>query len=438
MFHTITRRLGKGLTVMGGVLLSSTIMIAPHVASAGEIQFWTQPYGDLIKWKGEIQQIADAFEAETGTKVNYEPLNWSVAYNTWLTVAQGGAAPDCADMYWLHSFSGIGGDKYGPMPINEFASTWPNLEKDFFTGSLQDVNWRGDFYGIPWRGDIRAMLYRTDAAEAAGMTGSPQTWDELVEFAKAMTERDDSGNVTRWGLALGPKASTQGYIPFYWQAGGEFMSEDGKTATIDNDASRKALTLLREMVWKHKVLSPDFMEKEHDAEADFISGNVALVASAPGPWAPKLERDYPELNGKWSLALPAAGENGRQAYSGGGYFGLLRGTEKAAECVSWISYLSQPENMQKLSEASGNVSPSRAVMASDFWNDSDWKKVVSETLDHGHTSQHPSPVWNALIKPEPGAVIYDMMYEAVVQQKDLDETIARAQTRMQAEMDRAQ
>lgn len=440
----MTHAIRGGFSLRGMVRTSATLALSltvlgvstPKVA-AQEIDFWAQDYGDLIAWQRTMGAFTEEFEAESGIKVNYEQVNWSVAFNRWLTAAQGGASPDCADMFWLHSFSAIGGDQYGPMPINEFRDTWPTLEEDFYEGSLQDVNWNGDFYGIPWRGDVRPLIYRTDLAEAAGLEGAPQSWDDLVEFAKAMTMRDANGNVTTWGIALGPDTVTQGYVPFYWQAGGDFMSEDGRTATIDNEATRVALSFIRDLVWEHEVLNPDFMERGYSSEGDFTSGTLAMIASAPGPLAPQLTTDYPELDGLWALAIPAAGPEGRDAYAGSGYLGVLRGTENAEQCVEWISFLSRPENMQRLSEASGNVSPMRDVMASEFWSDTDWKQVINETLEHAHTSQHPSPVWNALISPEPGAVIYDMMYRAVVQKDDLDTVIADAQERMQAEMDRA-
>ncbi|EAR51311.1 hypothetical protein OG2516_17820 [Oceanicola granulosus HTCC2516] len=423
----------------GAALAVSAVAMgaAAPQAFAQEIEFWTQSYGDLIAWQRTMDELTSEFEEQSGIEVNHELVNWSVAFNRWLTVAQGGAAPDCADMFWLHSFSAIGGDEYGPLPINEYRDRWPDLEAQFYEGSLQDVNWNGDFYGIPWRGDVRPLIYRTDYAAEAGLEGAPDTWDELVEHAKAMTVRDDNGNVTRWGFALGPDNVSQAYVPYYWQAGGLFMTEDGRTATIDNEATRTALTFIRDLVWEHEVLNPDFMERGHDPEADFQSGIVAMIGSAPGPTAPTLASDFPELDGKWALAIPAEGPAGRDAYAGSGYFGVLRGSDNVEECVQWLQFLSTPDSMQRLSEASGNVSPMRDVMASDFWSDTEWKKTITETLEHAHTSQHPSPVWNALVSPEPGAVIYDMMYEAVIQQQDLDEVIARAQERMQSEMDRA-
>ncbi|MFK8035491.1 MAG: ABC transporter substrate-binding protein [Hyphomicrobiales bacterium] len=182
--HAMSARKLLAATLLSGAIFASAI---PTTANAESIEFWTHTYGDQIKWKNAITGLAEEFEEESGIEVNHEILPWKVSSKTWLTIAQSGAHPDCADMYWLHSFSAIGGDKFGPMPINEHREKFATLEQDFYSGALQDVFWKDDFYGIPWRGDIRAILYRTDTLEEAGLTKAPETWDEVVDAAKKMT-----------------------------------------------------------------------------------------------------------------------------------------------------------------------------------------------------------------------------------------------------------
>lgn len=424
--------------LMGGVA-AAALLAGGSASQATEIEFWSQPYGDLLGWQRGMKEVLADFTDETGIDVKFETINWSNAFTTWLTVAQGGAAPDCADMFWLHSFTGIGGDAAGPKPITKYRDEWPTLEDDFFPGSLADVNWEGEFYGIPWRVDIRPLIYSKTALEEAGLSAPPTNWAEIVEAAKALTKRDDNGNVTRWGFSFGTDNPTQALVPYYWQAGGKFMTDDGKTATIDNDAMRDTLKWMRDMVWEHKVVSPDFMEPSFDPEPDFISGNVAMVGNVPPDWGKTFNAEYPELDESWAMSLTPEGPEGRVAYSGAGYWGVLRGVDDEAEaaCVALIKHLSSAESMQRISEASGNVSPRRSVMASDFWADAPWKQTLAETLEFGRTSQHPSAVWNSILSPKAGGVLYDMMYDAIVSQKDIDEVVKAAQARMQEEMNRA-
>lgn len=422
---------------MGAIVAATALGAGAPAQAEGSIEFWTQTYGDQIKWKSTIAKLAKDFEAESGIEVNHEIVPWKAAFQTWLTAAQGGTHPDCADMYWLHSFSAIGGDKFGPMPINEFRGEFPDLETEFYTGSLQDSFWREDFYGIPWRGDIRAMMYKTDAMEEAGITEPPKTWDEIVEAAKKLHKADANGNVERYGYAYGSASNSVSWLlPYYWQAGGVFMTDDGKTATIDNQAMREALGFMRDLMWVHKVVNPDSMEKSYKPLDLFVNGKVALIGSAEQSWGVRLDRDFPELEGTWAMAPSAKGPVNADSFSGAGYIGVLRGSENAKECVAWMKFLAKDENMQQLTEASGTVSTKPAVMASDFWSDRPWKKVVAVALKDAHTSQHPAPAWSAIATPEPGGIIYDLMYDVIVQQKDMDASIANAQKRMQAELDR--
>ncbi|GLQ55404.1 extracellular solute-binding protein [Devosia nitrariae] len=424
------RLLGPSMAILAAAASMSS-------AQGQDITFWTQPQGDLLAYQDLYDQLTSEFREQTGISVNYEVINWSVAFNTWLTVAQGGAAPDCADMYWLHSFSGIGGEQYGPLPITEYRDQWPNLEEDFYTGALADVHYQDEFYGIPWRVDIRPMMYRTDFLAEAGIDAPPANWDEIVEQGLALTVREDNGNVSRWGFAPGNNNPGQTLLPYYWQAGGSMMSADGTTATIDNEAMRTALKFLQDLVHVHKISSPEMFEKSADPLTDFVSGQVAINGSSGNAWPVQFDRDYPELDGTWALALNPEGPENRDSFSGAGYWGVLRGASDVDACIEWLKFLSSEETMQRISETTGAASPRRAVMSSGFWTDRPWKEVMAETLNHGHTSQHPSSVWTALASPEPGAVIYDLVYNTVIGGADIDAAVTEAQARMQAELDRA-
>jgi multiple sugar transport system substrate-binding protein len=205
---------------------------------------------------------------------------------------------------------------------------------------------------------------------------------------------------------------------------------------VDNDIMRETLTWMRSLVWEHEVLSPNFMERSYTVFDDFVADAVAMVGSVSDTVGTDLERDFPELDGRWEMAIPALGPDNRSSYSGAGYWGLLYGTPRVEESLQWLSFLSRDENMQRVTEFIGRVSPNKAVMASDYWQDRPWKVVITETLNHAHTSQHPSPAWGVMVAGEPGGILYDMYFDAIVRQEDLDDVLARTQSRMQEEMDK--
>jgi multiple sugar transport system substrate-binding protein len=417
--------------------------IVPSAAAARQnggasVDFWTMNYGDPQPWLQLMRDIAGRYAAESGDTVGVEMINWDNANQTYLLVTQGGEAPDAADMFWLYSHVQLGGGRFGPQPLTQFRDElWPDLEQRFFPETLRDVFWEDEFYGIPWRGDIRPLMYRTDFFEEVGLERAPDTWDELVEYGKLLTQRDGSGNVTRWGLALAASNPVQACIPYYWQAGGSFMTEDGRTATIDNDEMREALTFLRACVWEHQIVPPEFMEQGHAPDELFAADQYAMVNGANSQFAQELVTLYPDLDGRWFVAVPPMGPANRAAYYGAGYWGALHGASDLEAAARWIQYLSRDETMQAITEFTGNISPNISVQSSPFWTDAPWKLVYTETLaEHARTSQHPTPVWGALASGSPGSVLYDLFYAAIVNQEDLDELLPAAEQRMQDEINR--
>ncbi|GAA4287905.1 extracellular solute-binding protein [Georgenia daeguensis] len=398
---------------------------------SGSIEFWSQIYGDPAQWRALVEELADEFEQETGTAVEVELIDFAQARDRWLLVSQGGDAPDAADMFQLTTYAPLGGGKAGPMPITEYKDEyWPDLDERFFSSMMVDGQWQDEFYGIPWRVDIRPMLYRTDLLEDAGLTEPPATWEEIEEYAAALTE----GDVT--GFSFGGVDVVQGLIPYYWQTGEEYMSEDGTAANLDTPEMRETLTWLRGLV-EDGVVPEDFMSPTFDPMAEFRSGRIAILGGASGSDIATLERDYPELDGKWAVAPPAQGPENRATYSGSGYWGVLQGSDNVEASVEWIAFLSRDENMQRISETTGFPSTNRAVMASEFWTDAEWKTTFTEVIEeHAHTSQAPSPFWTVIRDEKPGGVLWDMYSEVLESGQPIDDAIAKAQERMQTELDR--
>ncbi len=59
----------------------------------------------------------------------------------------------------------------------------------------------GKYYGIPHSAATSLLIYRKDVFRQKGLK-PPETWDDLIKVAEAMTERDKDGRVSRYGLSL--------------------------------------------------------------------------------------------------------------------------------------------------------------------------------------------------------------------------------------------
>jgi len=421
------------------VVVKETVEVAPEMPEGVKIDFWTMNYGDVEEWKAMFDNWAVEFREESGIEVETEIVNWAQARDTWLLVSSGGVHPDCADMFWLYSHVQLGKGKYGPMPITEFKDIyWPDLEERYFAGALKDVFWQGEFYGIPWRGDIRPMLYRTDFLEEAGFSDPPETWDDVVEYGKALTKRDAAGNVEVWGVDLWHSGSQkcQGLLPLVWQAGGEFMTPDGREATVDTPEVQDALQYMYECIWEHEITPKNGIEPAWNGDDEFMASRVAMRTMTVDSMGSNLDREVPELSGKWAGALPPKRKR-IASYSGAGYWGVLRGTEYPDEACRWIEFLSRDEHNLYISKYLNRVCGNKNVMSDPFWQSTQWLRTVVATLEYAHTSQHPTPAWAKLMRSVPGGVLFDMMQEAWIQKLPIPEVTARAQKRMQEEMDAA-
>ncbi|MGB7157969.1 MAG: extracellular solute-binding protein [Tepidisphaeraceae bacterium] len=103
-------------------------------------------------------------------------------------------------------------------------------------------------YAVPNTTDVRMLYYNEDLLERAGLVDAegrarpPRDWDELREYAVKLSERDVSGKFARVGF--GPLLG-QGFLYHYaWLNGGEFVTPDGRTCTLDAPANVAALSFV--------------------------------------------------------------------------------------------------------------------------------------------------------------------------------------------------
>ncbi|HNT88106.1 MAG TPA: extracellular solute-binding protein, partial [Candidatus Hydrogenedentes bacterium] len=146
-----------------------------------------------------------------------------------------------------------------------------------------------DVYAIPMNADDRALYYNEDILEAEGFVDEegrprpPRDWDELKDYAVRLTKYDAQGNITRLGFA--PQYGNSWLYLYGWQNGGMFLSNDGRTCTLDEPAIVEALEYTLDVYEalggfeKVDVFQSTFQAGELDP---FLSGRV--VMKIDGDW----------------------------------------------------------------------------------------------------------------------------------------------------------
>jgi multiple sugar transport system substrate-binding protein len=159
-------------------------------------------------------------------------------------------------------------------------------EGDFDTGN-------GELWGLPSDAQGQLFAYNKTMFDEAGVAYPTDdwTWDDFVDAGKAITNLDEN----RWGfLVPGWGMQVRGW--YVWQAGGDFVSEDFKTAELDSDGSMEAWQWVWDLIYTDQIAPPPGLEF---ATNPFMSGQVAMAVD--GVW---WVADFATIEDfEWDMAL---------------------------------------------------------------------------------------------------------------------------------------
>lgn len=295
---------------------------APEVdtgSASGEIEVWAMgAEGEALG--AFAQSFMDEFPDVT---VNVTPVPWDAAHDRIVNAVAGGEVPDVSMVgtTWMGEFATLGG--LDPTPANIDGS-------QFFEGPWGTTVVDGTSYAVPWYVETRLLYYRTDLAEGIE---APATWDDLKAMAVAMQEAG-----AEYGISLQPggTGAWQTYMPFFWQAGGEIMSEDG-SFTLDGEPCVEALTYYDSFF--EEGLTPPAAE-DVPVEGRFANGEIASFIS--GPWMMSIVEDAGTDPEAYAVAHQPTEEAGT-SFVGGSNLAVMADSDNKDAAWAFIEYLSRPE-----------------------------------------------------------------------------------------------
>ncbi len=297
--------------------------ISPAASLGGSLTVWAMGNEGV-----KLKTLADAFMAEhPGVTVNVTPVDWGQAVAKLQTAIAGKQTPDISQM---------GTDMMGQFAATGALETVPaNFDPATFFESAWNTNIvDGAVDGVPWYVETRLLYYRTDIAEAAGITAPPATWDELTAMAKVMQSKGDA----KWGISLGTK-NWQEYLPFLWSNGGVVMDDQGKFQ-LNSTQAVEALTYYASF-FKDK-LSPTSVPEGFDITPAFVAGTHPMFFS--GPWHLGLikEAGGPGFETKWAIA-PMPKQVSSTSFLGGSNLVVFKDSPNKDLAWAFVQYLSDPK-----------------------------------------------------------------------------------------------
>ena len=145
---------------------------------------------------------------------------------------------------------------------------------------------------IPLAGRTLVLLYNEAAFAEAGLSGPPTTPEEFLDYARQLTVKDASGNVTRYGASMVHINEDPTYeMLMMWSIAFGGRLTDGEKPTLTDPAVVEALTFMKTLYDENLIPRG---RPEDDQRALFANGQSAMELD--GPWqVPFVARVNPDL-----------------------------------------------------------------------------------------------------------------------------------------------
>ena len=189
--------------------------------------FHTEPDPKTIK---VINDAAKAFkEKYPHITVEATSYGWAVMEQKILAAHAAGAPPEIANTFGTHIAWAVARGVVRPLD-DVYKAT--GGDKEWHEDMIKLVKWDGKIWSLPWTWGTDCRLVRADLAKEAGLK-DPQTWDEFLEWAQALTKPPD-----RYGFHLAGNAAlwfNEDVFEFLGQQGGQMWDDDGLPALVSGE-----------------------------------------------------------------------------------------------------------------------------------------------------------------------------------------------------------
>jgi maltose-binding protein MalE len=267
-FNRLSRRQFLQLTGMasGAVVLAACAPTAPAApaaapqagteqaaapAAAGSPVVYWYAWSNLDPAIAKIIATDEFKQHMGGAELQYKGTTNEQAL---LTAIAGGAPPDAASNYSYPNLYTRG----ATIPVQDMVATSSVIKQD----NILEPLWRSafigeDMIGVPaiesylWWG----LNYNSKAVEDAGLDVSkpPKTWDETLDWHKALTKKDDAGNLLAIGLdPYDAMAGEPDFAAASW--GFKWYDEDTKQFDLANPLMAESMDVMGEFI---RIAGPD-------------------------------------------------------------------------------------------------------------------------------------------------------------------------------------
>ena len=160
-----------------------------------KLTFWKSPHSDREDdiWAGMIE---DFNKENPDIEVEFLNVAWDSVVEKETAAFSAGSGPDISfqtEQFPLYAKNGY------LLSLDDYADE--KKLSGYPESALEYCSHDGKLMGIPFVALNSVMFYNKDMFEEAGVTKVPETWEELREAAKKLTQdKDGDGETDQWGM----------------------------------------------------------------------------------------------------------------------------------------------------------------------------------------------------------------------------------------------
>lgn len=348
----------------GGSIKGQTITYWASVEGTG-VQQTTQTLSSLFK----------TFTDQTGVKVNMQVIPWSDLLQKILTSVTSGTGPDVMEIgnTWAPSLAA----SHGFLPFNTANMSAIGGASKFSKSALAVSGAPGQPpISAPVYSEAYALFYNKADFQAAGISGPPKTWDQLIADGQKLTsggkygisiEGASTSEAAHWAFLLGEQYGN----PLY--SHGKWNFATPKLAA--------AISKYINMVSGEHIANPsDAQNNSNVAESNFANGKAAMLVWQ-NPMSALAQMGMPASKyGSASIPVPNPVPPGGRAihtFPAGINLAVPASTKHKAAALALVKYMTSPTVQESVNHTYGTFPPVLAAQQSPTFQTPIYKTLIN-------------------------------------------------------------
>lgn len=167
------------------------------------------------------------------------------------------------------------------VPIQDIIDEWevedPEGFAQIYESTWDDGMWDGQLVGMANTASMEEVFFRTDWLEEAGVTGSPETWDDVLDFARAIKEVRPDVVPFGWWAQRGNGANLM-----YAMMSAMGVPFDGSIPDLRSEGGQYMIGFLQTLVREELISSDAVAWNDDNMRGGYVASNIGMMLdSAP-------------------------------------------------------------------------------------------------------------------------------------------------------------